>query len=287
VSGQWNASIEFGEFLRARRAGLSPEACGIRDDSPRRVSGLRREELAQLAGISVNYYTRLEQGEGHQASDSVLEAIAHALDLTPDERVHLFRLARPAQVVRRGTDTDTDERARPPVRALVEAVVGQAAIVVGHRADILGGNRLGYALLGLQPPGPDDVRPDPMPNMAWMTFLDPTMRNLFVDWERQARDMASYLRFAASEQPDDQRLNELIGVLTVKSPDFSRIWSAHPVSGCTKSVREYHHPLVGPLTLNEEILRVSEDPGQRVIFSGAPSQSGSAERLQLLDSLVS
>ncbi|GAB3396834.1 helix-turn-helix transcriptional regulator [Amycolatopsis echigonensis] len=270
-------NTELGDFLRSRRAALSPADTGVpTHGSPRRVPGLRREEVAQLAGVSVNYYTRIEQGESHQMSDSVMEAIANALRLDESERLHLLRLAWPAQVARREVGT---ERVRDSVLALAESNTEQAVIIVGRRTDLLGGNRLGFALLGLSP--------EQRPNMAKMTFLEPAMRDLLVGWEREARNVASYLRMASSDQPDDLLLAALIGELSIKSADFARIWATHPVGECLHAIREFEHPLVGQLTLNEESLRLPDDPGQRIIFSGAAPGSPSAERLRLLDSLIS
>jgi transcriptional regulator with XRE-family HTH domain len=267
---------ELGEFLRSRRAALTPAATGVRTHgTPRRVPGLRREEVAQLAGVSVNYYTRIEQGESHQMSGSVLEAIAGALRLDEDERVHLRRLAWPAQVARRETGP---ERVRDSVLALAESASEQAVIIVGRRTDLLGGNRLGFALLGL--------RPDERPNMAKRLFLDPAMRDLVGDWETEARNAAAYLRMATGDGPDDRLLAELVGELSIRSAEFARIWAAHPVAECLHTVRELDHPLVGRMTLNEESLRLPDDPGQRMIFSGAAPGSDSAERLRLLGSLV-
>jgi transcriptional regulator with XRE-family HTH domain len=274
---QRNTSQELGDFLRARRAALTPEEGGVPTyGTLRRVPGLRREEVAQLAGVSVNYYTRIEQGESHQMSDSVLESIANALQLDTDERLHLARLARPARVVRRTTGP---ERVRGTILTLAESTTDQAVIIAGRRMDLLGGNRLGFALLGL--------RPDQRPNLARMMFLDPATRDLFGDWEAEARKAASYLRMASGDQPDDRLLAELIGELSIKSADFAGIWAEHPVSECLHAVREYHHPLVGHLILNEETLRLPDDPGQRIIFHGADAGSSSAERLRLLDSLIS
>ena len=268
---------ELGDFLRSRRAALTPAESGVpTNGSPRRVPGLRREEVAQLAGVSVNYYTRIEQGESHQMSDSVMEAIANALRLDESERLHLLRLAWPAQVTRRETGP---EQVRDSVLALAESNTDQAVVVVGRRTDLLGGNRLGFAVLGL--------RPDQRPNLAKLMFLDPAMRDLYADWPKQARNIASYLRMASSDQPDDRLLAELIGELSIKSEDFARIWATHPVGECLHAVREFRHPLVGQLTLNEESLRLPDDPGQRIIFLGAAAGSDSAERLRLLDSLIS
>ena len=270
-------NTELGDFLRSRRAALTPAETGVPTyGTPRRVPGLRREEVAQLAGVSVNYYTRIEQGESHQMSDSVMEAIANALRLDESERLHLLRLAWPAQVVRRETGPET---VRASVIALAESNTEQAVFVVGRRTDLLGGNRLGFALLGLSP--------EQRPNMAKQLFLEPAMRDLIVDWEAEARNVAAYLRMASSDQPEDRLLAELVGELSIKSPEFARIWATHPVAECLHAVREFEHPLVGRLTLNEESLRLPDDPGQRIIFNGAAAGSDSADRLRLLDSLVS
>jgi transcriptional regulator with XRE-family HTH domain len=280
MSSTWSSSLELGAFLRSRRAALTPQETGVPSCGPRRVPGLRREELAHLAGISVTYYTRLERGESHQISDSVLDSLASALRLTPDERAYLVRLARPH---RTGNRRGEPEQLRPAVQALVEAAGSQAAIIVGRRADLLGGNRLGYALWNL--PAPRDASSDPRPNIARITFLDPSARDLFPDWEAQARDVTAYLRHAAAHHPHDQELHALIGELSVRSPDFVRIWSEHPVSDCLPSQREYRHPQVGSMTLNEEVVRLTDDPGVRIIFSGAQEGTPSAERLRLLATL--
>jgi transcriptional regulator with XRE-family HTH domain len=269
-------NMELGEFLRSRRAALTPEATGVpASATPRRVPGLRREEVAQLAGVSVNYYTRLEQGESHQMSDSVMESIANALRLGPTERTHFLRLAWPAQVTRREAGP---ERIRDSVRALADSSVDHAVIIGGRRTDLLGGNKLGFALLGL--------RPDQRPNMARVMFLDPAARDLYVHWSYEARKIASYLRTASTTLPDDRQLAELVGELSIKSPEFARMWAEHPVGECGNSVRELLHPLVGRLTLAEESLRLPDDPGINVIFHGAVG-ADSAERLRLLDSLIS
>jgi hypothetical protein len=209
-------------------------------------------------------------------SDSVMEAIANALRLDESERLHLLRLAWPAQVTRRDNGP---ERVRDSLLALVEGNTEQAVTIVGRHMDLLGGNRLGYALLGL--------RPGQAANMARQMFLEPAMRDLLVEWESEARNVAAYLRMATGDQPDDPGLAEVIGELSIKSPEFARIWAAHPVAECTHGVREYDHPLVGRLTLNEESLRVPDGPGQEIIFLGAAPGSDSADRLRLLDSLIS
>ncbi|WP_433368676.1 helix-turn-helix transcriptional regulator [Actinoplanes sp. CA-142083] len=267
---------ELGEFLRARRSQLTPVETGVPTyGTTRRVPGLRREEVALLAGVSATYYTRLEQGESHQMSDSVMEAIANALRLDDSERVHLRRLAWPA-VTRRDPKP---EEVRGSLLAVAESTTGQAALIVGRYMDLLGGNRLAYALYGLTP--------GRRVNMAHQMFLEPAMRDLLVDWAGDAVATAAYLRMATGDQPDDPKLAEVIGELSIKSPEFARIWAAHPVAECVHGVLEYDHPLVGRLTLIEETLRVPDDPGQRMIFLGAAPGSDTADRLRLLDSLVS
>ncbi|MEV4759669.1 transcriptional regulator [Micromonospora sp. NPDC049559] len=187
------------------------------------------------------------------------------------------RLARPGRTSPRPA---APERVRPAVQALVDGVANQAAIIVGRRTDVLAGNRLGYALWGL--PAPDGTAGQPRPNLARITFLDPAARDLFPDWEAQAREIAAYLRHAAAQYPDDRELHELVGELSVRSPDFVRIWSEHPVSDCPHSVREYRHPQVGSTVLNEEVVRLTDEPGARIIFSGAEDGTRSADRLRLL-----
>ncbi|MFF5293265.1 helix-turn-helix transcriptional regulator [Paractinoplanes globisporus] len=268
---------ELGEFLRARRSQLTPAETGVPTyGTTRRVPGLRREEVALLAGVSATYYTRLEQGESHQMSDSVVEAIANALRLDDGERVHLRRLAWPAHQNRREAKP---EEVRDSLLAVVENTPGQVAMIVGRYLDLLGGNRLAYALYGL--------RPGQRINMAHHMFLEPSMRDLVVDWPASARDVAAYLRMATGDLPDDPQLAEVIGALSIKSPEFAEIWATHPVAECMHGRQELDHPLVGRLTLTEETFRVPDDPGQRLIFLGATPGSDAAERLQLLDSLVS
>lgn len=265
-------NTSLGEFLRSRRAALNPGDTGVPSvGSPRRVPGLRREEVALLAGVSVHYYTRLEQGEGHQMSDSVAEGIARALRLDESERTHMRRLAWPAQLLRPEAGP---EHVRDSLLTLVESCTDMVAFVLGRRLDFLHGNRLAQALYGL-----NDGQQF---NMARHTFLAPGARALYGDWEGFAHDVAAYLRMATSHTPDDPVLAELIRELTVKSPDFVRIWSEHPVRECTCAMREYNHPLVGRLILRDESLRVPDDPGQRINFMTAEPGSESAERLRRL-----
>lgn len=283
VTGK-SSSEELGEFLRARRAAVTPQELGIQPSygDRRRVPGLRREELAELAGLSTTYYTRLERGENHQVSDAILDALARALKLSPDERAHLHRLARALPPVR---GTGHEDRVRGPIRDLVDNSAS-AAVLVGRRTDILAGNPLGYALWGLTSDEIAAVGTPQPPNQARRVFLDPRSRTLFADWARQAEDLVSYLRLATAERPDDLALHQLVSELAAGSDDFARLWRAHPVRDCLHTVRRYRHPLVGALELNEEILRLPDDPGQRLIISAARAGTRSADRLALLGSLA-
>ncbi|MFC9080820.1 helix-turn-helix transcriptional regulator [Streptomyces sp. NPDC057062] len=268
---------EMAEFLRARRAALTPEQSGVQVyGAMRRVPGLRRDEVAQLASISVNYYTRLEQGEIHQLSDAVLDSLSSALQLTPAERIHLLRLSRPrpahAVPLAHGP-----ERLRPSVLALVESTVGQAAVVIGRYFDLLGANRLGYALYGLDR--------DKRVNLAKKMFLDSAMRELHPEWEREVSDLAARLRMATGDMPDDPTLSALIRELSINSPEFSRVWARQRVAECKYDQRRFRHPVVGPLELRQESMRLPDDPGQRIVFLGAEAGTDSADRLGRLEAL--
>ncbi|MGW8377488.1 helix-turn-helix transcriptional regulator [Streptomyces sp. ODS28] len=270
---------ELSEFLRSRRARLRPEDVGLPEHGGRRrVPGLRREELAQLAGVSVAYYTRLEQGRGQNVSTAVLDAIAGALRLSAAERDHLTHLVRP--VSRRRRAPARPERVRPELQQLVDAMEGVPAYVVGRRLDIIGWNRLGRALVADHLPAlPPDHR-----NLAWLVFLDPASRELYVDWERKAADVVASLRLDAGRYPDDARLCSLIGELSVKSEDFRRLWADHDVREKSYGAKRLHHAVVGPLTLSYETLTLPGDPGQAIITYHAEPGSASAESLRLLAS---
>nr|WP_296066919.1 helix-turn-helix transcriptional regulator [uncultured Actinoplanes sp.] len=268
-------NTELGDFLRARRAALTPAETGVPTvASARRVPGLRREEVALLAGVSTNYYTRLEQGESHQMSDSVMEAIAGALRLDDTERLHLQRLARPSPPVRRDLGPEV---VRDSLRSLVERNTDQIAYVVGRRMDVLAGNRLAYALYDMPPGQPF--------NVARQMFLEPATRDLFGDWPREARSMAAYLRVASASFPDDPGVAELVGELTIKSPAFVELWAAHPVEECANGPVGFRHPVAGCLRLIGEGLNVPGDSGQQVCFLSA-ADADTADRLRLLDSLT-
>ncbi|MFE9568944.1 helix-turn-helix domain-containing protein [Streptomyces sp. NPDC006692] len=271
-----------GAFLQARRARLRPEDVGLRDLGPRRrVAGLRREELAQLAGVSVSYYARLEQGLSRGASAEVLDAIARALLLDVHEREHLDRLAGAARHAPRPRRL-RPEKLADETRDLLRAVEGVPAIVLGRRTDVLAWNALGHALLAghLDPAGPDDQ--GRRPNMSRMLFFDPHCRELYANWTRKARAVVGNLRIAVGRHPDDPLLAALIGELTMKSPEFVAMWADHRVSPCDAASYELHHPVVGTVTVTQQTLSVARSPDQALIVCTTPAGSPSEEALGLL-----
>ncbi|KJK56978.1 helix-turn-helix transcriptional regulator [Saccharothrix sp. ST-888] len=276
---------ELGEFLRTRRARLLPEDVGLVSyGARRRVPGLRREELAQLAGVSAAYYTRLEQGQSSNASEAVLDALARALRLSDDEHAHLRNLARPSRAKRR--PPERPECVRPATKQLIAAMDGVPVLVMDRRSDVLAWNAMGHALVAghLDPNAPD--RPADRPNLQRMLFLDPHTRELYPDWEEEARRAVSSLRLVAGRHADDRRLAELIGELLMKSADFATLWSRHPVRNCISGVKSLHHPVVGAMELDFETLRVADESGHwMLLFSAGPSSPGEAG-LRLLREVV-
>ncbi|MEU6868758.1 helix-turn-helix transcriptional regulator [Streptomyces sp. NPDC046876] len=274
-----------GEFLRTRRAQLQPEDVGLPSHGTRRrVPGLRREELALLAGVSITYYTHLEQGQSTNASDSVLDALARALNLTPDEHAHLMNLARPPRAKR--SPSPRPEYAREATKRLIGAMPQVPAVVLDGRNNVLAWNPLGHALLAghLDPASPDD--PAVRPNLTRMLFLDPHTRELYTDWRNEARVALAALRLVAGRNPEDRALAELIGSLMLQSPDFATLWSKHPVRDCTVGTKELHHPVVGPLTLDFENLHLTDGTNHRMLLYTAPAGSPSDAALRMLSSLT-
>jgi transcriptional regulator with XRE-family HTH domain len=265
-------STELGEFLRSRRAQLRPADVGLGEYGRRRVPGLRREELAQLAGMSAAYYTRLEQGQGGNASEAVLDALARALRLDDHERAHLHTLARPAAPARR---RPRPERLRPGLAQLV-STLNVPALVLGRRMDVLTWNRRGHALFA-----PDDPYDEP-PNLARLAFLDPSVRERFVDWPGQARETVACLRYLAGQHPGDRELTELIGELSVHSDEFASLWSRHRVRSCAFGTLNLRHPTLGVITVSEESLELPDDDGQRLLLYTAAPGSPSEAALHLL-----
>lgn len=266
-----------GEFLRSRRARLRPEDVGLRPlPTRRRVPGLRREELAQLAGVSVDYYVRLEQGRGINVSDAVLDAVANALHLAEDERAHLHNLARPNRASRRSSPP---QRVRPQLRQLLDAMADVPAFVVGRRTDVLAWNPLGAALIA-------DFRvlPSRQRNFARLVFLDEHIGALFQDRRRKGRDIVAFLHLDAGRHPHDPALAELIGELSMHSQLFRQLWSEHPVGDKTHAGYEVLHPLAGRMVLAQEALRAPDDPDQTLVTYTAEPGSPSEASLRLLAS---
>ncbi|MFI7645050.1 helix-turn-helix domain-containing protein [Micromonospora sp. NPDC049460] len=266
-------------FLRSRRARLTPEDVGITSYGLRRVPGLRREELAQLAGISPTYYMRLEQGQSTNASDAVIDALARALRLTADERAHLTDLARPTRARRRRPPRP--EHARGTTIRLLDAMPTVPAVVMGRRTEVLAWNPLGHALLAghLDPTAP--ARPADRPNLTRMLFLDPHTRELHRDWHEEACRAVASLRLVAGRHVDDPTLNELVGDLCVRSDEFAALWASHPVHGCSTGRKHLHHPVVGDVDVDFEVLHTADDTGQRLIAHVA-ADPRSAAALSLL-----
>ena len=248
------------------------------------MPGLRREELAQLAGVSAGYYTRLEQGLSPNASDAVLDAVARVLRLDQDERAHLYTLARPKPKTRRRPVKP--ERVRPGVRLMIESMGGVPALVMGRFLDVLGWNPTAHALLAghLDLDAPD--RPDDRPNIARMLFLDAHVRALYFDWTQKARATVADLRLIGGRYAGDPGLNGLIGELTLGSPEFAKLWAAHAVGDCGGATRTYQHPLVGRMELMTELMVLPDDDGQRVAVFNAEPGSPSEEALRLLADLA-
>ncbi|MFS8204659.1 helix-turn-helix domain-containing protein [Streptomyces sp. CWNU-52B] len=277
-----NKHGQLADFLQARRGLLHPEDVGLRTyGERRRVPGLRREELAMLAGISAPYYARLEQGQSRNASREVLDAIATALRLDESERAHLHELAR-APKRGKAAPRPRPEHITPATGALLAALEGTPAIVMGLRSDVLAWNTQGHALFAghLDPGSPDE--PGQRPNMAELVFLDAHTRDLYTDWPAKARSVVGNLRITAGRYPQDPLLAGLIGELIMRSPEFAGMWADHRVLACDAADYEMHHPTVGTLTVTQQTLRSPQGGGGSVVITTAAPGSPSATSLKLL-----
>ena len=271
------AGNEIREFLTTRRARITPAQAGLRAvGSRRRVTGLRREEVAMLAGISVEYYTQLERGTVRGVSEDVLDAIARSLQLDDVERTHLSDLVRAAKQ-RPAKGRKTAEHVRPGVQRLLDSMTEAAAFVRNSRLDILSANRLGYALYSEAFSNPD--RPT---NLARFVFLDPRARDFYIDWDGIADAGAGSLRAAAGRDPYDQDLTALVGELSMRSDDFRERWAAHDVRQYQSGTQRFRHPLVGELALTYEGLELAGDVDQILIAYTAEADSPSQEALSRL-----
>ncbi|WP_322750633.1 MULTISPECIES: helix-turn-helix transcriptional regulator [unclassified Frankia] len=271
---------ELREFLRARRSRLRPGDGDIPAFAgARRVPGLRREELALLAGISVDYYVRLEQGRVANPGETVLDALAQALQLDDAERDHLFHLARPARTRPRPV---APQRVRPTLRVMLEQMSGTPAFITGRRSDVLAWNRLAAALIT-----DFDAIPAVQRNMCRFMFLDETARSLYREWEKVARVSVNVLRLRAGQYPHDPELASLVGELSVHSPEFRRWWADHQVAERTHGTKAYQHPLVGELTVAYENFRLADNGELTLTVYSAPPGSPSRTALDMLASLTS
>lgn len=269
------------EFLASRRARITPEQAGLPIyGANRRVAGLRREEVALLAGISVEYYTRLERGATRGVSDDVLEGIARALQLDEAERLHLFDLVRSASPTAATRRRPVAERVRPSVQRLLDSI-NAPAYLRNERLDILAANELGKALYA-----PVYDFPGVPVNTARFAFLDPRASEFFVDWPTIAHDAVGILRAAAGRNPYDKRLTDLVGELSTRSDEFRVRWAAHDVKLHQTGTKRFRHPLVGDVTLGYEALDLPADPGQRLNVYTAEPGSPSQHALDLLASWI-
>lgn len=273
---------EIREFLTSRRARISPTQVGLPGPvGRRRVAGLRREEVALLAGVSVDYYTRLERGSLKGVSEGVLEALARALELDDAERTHLFNLARAENARPRARRSPAQAPIRAALQQILDAMPLAPAYVRNSRLDVLATNALGRALL---PHVFDD--PTRVPNLARSQFLDPRAQEFFIEYEKMTNDCVALLRAAAGRDPHDKPLSDLIGELSMRSADFRVKWAAHNVRQNRSGRKLFRHPSVGELTLDYEALHLSTDDDLTMLVYTAPAGSPSYERLQLLASLA-
>ncbi|MFF6888930.1 helix-turn-helix transcriptional regulator [Streptomyces sp. NPDC012421] len=259
-------------FLRTRRSRVDPVAAGIPTDSRRRVEGLRREEVAHLSGVSVDYYVRLEQGRATQPSGQVLDALARVLRLDDTERGHLYRLARQ----RRHRVKAPSGRVRPELLRVLGLVADAPALITNHQLDVLAGNRLAGLLYG---------RPMPGLNTARHIFLEEAERGLYAEWEKCTVDVVGHLRLAAGKYPDDPRLASLIGELAMGSERFRRLWARADVRARTHGRKAYQHPLVGLLELHQENFALPDESGIELLVLSAPPGSPAEDGLRLLAGL--
>lgn len=287
-----NQASELGAFLKARRSRVAPGAAGLPVVGRRRVAGLRREEVADLAGVSVVYYTRLEQGRARNPSDAVLDALARVLRLDPTERTHLYDLARrtvrgaasfPAGPVpgAAGDGDFGDAGAVPDVvvredlHRLLAAVGAVPAYLLGPAMDVLAANNLARALLG----GLGGASPA-RSNLAHHVFLDASARDLYPQWEDVARQTVGFLRFSAGRRPGDARLGRVVTELSRRSPQFRGLWAAQEVGEKSYGTKSFRHPLVGGFDLAYETLSLPGDEGRSlVVFTAPDPRADSALRL--------
>jgi transcriptional regulator with XRE-family HTH domain len=275
MSGQPN--VELREFLHTRRARVAPAAAGLPlRPGARRVPGLRREEVAELAGVSVDYYVRLERGRTANVSESVLDAVARALQLNDLERTHLFTLAKPSRARTRALPP---QQVRPGLRLVVDSITDVPALVLGRRLDVLAANPMAKALFT-----DFDALPPHFRNMVRLIFLHDHVRSACTDWRATAQGIVANLRLYAGRYPHDPALAELVGELSGQDPDFRRWWADHDVDRHAYGVRQCHHGLVGDLILGFEAFTPTDDPEQTLWVSTVQPGSATEDRLKVLAS---
>jgi transcriptional regulator with XRE-family HTH domain len=280
VTSRNDVRSEIREFLATRRARITPEQAGLPlYGGNRRVPGLRRAEVALLAGVSPDYYVRLERGNLGGVSDSVLEALARALQLDEAERAYLFDLARAANTTPRARRRPAQQRIRPGVQWLLDSMTDAPAFVRNGRLDVLAVNRLGHALYS--PVFDDPARPV---NLARFAFLDPRATEFYPDWEGAANTTVALLRTEAGRDPYDKALTDLVGELATRSEDFRTRWAAHNVRLHQTGAKHFHHPVVGDLSLAFEAMPLPADPGLTLTAYSAEPGTASQDALRLLAS---
>jgi transcriptional regulator with XRE-family HTH domain len=273
---------EIREFLASRRAKITPEQAKLPAyGGNRRVAGLRREEVAMLAGVSVDYYTKLERGTFGTVSEGVLNAIARALQLDDAEHEHLMRLAGARATIRPAPRRASRQTVRQAVQRVVDGLSDAPAFVRNSRRDLLASNALGRALYWDLYADAEDGSPV---NTARFLFLNSRARPFFLDWTKAAADMVANLRIEVGRDPYDQELQDLVNDLSARSDEFRTFWAAHDVRYHDTGFKAVHHPVVGDLHLTFEAMELPADPGQSLIVYGTEPGSPSEERLRLLAS---
>ncbi|MFD5831353.1 helix-turn-helix domain-containing protein [Lentzea sp. NPDC060358] len=280
-----SARGQLAEYLQACRARLRPEQVGLQAHGERRrVPGLRREEVAGLAGVSASYYVRLEQGQALHASPEVVAALARALQLNADEHAHLRELAQPRR--HRGTPKPPPERVSPDTAELMASLGHVPAILLGRRGDVLAWNPLGHAFFAGHLDFTSPRRPAGRPNMPRLVFLDAHTRALYRNWPLKARAVVGNLRLTAGRHPGDRELSALVGELVTKSPEFATMWADHRVRVCASTAHPMHHPVAGEVEVRQQTLRLPHAPDQTLTVVTAEPGSADQAALTLLAQAV-
>lgn len=282
MAEQHTSGNELGRFLRARRTQTSPEDAGLTPGpGVRRTPGLRREELATLAGVSIDYYTRLERGKETRPSPGVVDSLARALHLDDAEHYHLRELAARAAHMAPEPPPPPSRNVRPHLKQILETLRPSPAYVISRSMDLLAWNPGGLALYAGLADWPEKQR-----NLARYLFLHPTARELFPGWENQVRACVARLRAQAGTDPDAPDLTNLVGELLLKSPDFAKLWERYDVIGRKKLQKTFQHPEVGTLTLTGQSMHIDGTPGQRFGIYSAEPGTPDHDAMLLLDMMA-